>query len=70
MFAHHAYCLDRAADARADADAALLDNVRDRWLRSEASWRAMAGRAADIEETRARVAAGKAALAQQVQPLL
>lgn len=61
MLAHHAYCLDRAAAARADANAATLDNVRDRWLRSEQSWRQMASRAADNEDMRAKIIADKAA---------
>ena len=38
--------IQRAAEARADADAAVLDNVRDRCLRAEAAWKAMADRAA------------------------
>ncbi len=61
MLAHHAYCLDRAAAAGADAKAATLDNVRDRWLRSEQSWRQMASRAADNEEMRAEIIAEKIA---------
>jgi len=61
MLGHHAYCLDRAADACADAKAATLDNVRDRWLRSEQSWRQMASRAADSDDMRAKIIADKVA---------
>jgi hypothetical protein len=61
MLGHHAYCLDRAADARADAKAATLGNVRDRWLRCEQSWRQMASRAADSDDMRARIVADKVA---------
>ena len=35
----------RAEQARAEADAATLDNVRDRCLRAEAAWMEMAMRA-------------------------
>jgi excinuclease UvrABC helicase subunit UvrB len=51
----------RAADARADADAATLDNVRERCLRAEAAWIAMADRAARNEAMRATLLAKKAA---------
>lgn len=51
----------RAAEARADADAAILDNVRDRCLRAEAAWQAMAERAARTERMRATLEAHKAA---------
>ncbi len=51
----------RAAEARADADAATLDNVRDRCLRAEAAWTAMAERAARNETMRATLLAKKAA---------
>ena len=64
------FYVDRAAEARRDADAATLDNVRDRCLRSEAAWAEMAARAARTEKMRvksdaikiaARVAEGQAA---------
>jgi hypothetical protein len=42
----------RAEQARADADAATLDNVRDRCLRSEAAWSLLAERAAKTEQKR------------------
>ncbi|HKC02806.1 MAG TPA: hypothetical protein VKC17_05830 [Sphingomicrobium sp.] len=51
----------RAAEARADADAATLENVRDRCLRAEAAWIAMAERAARNEIMRATLLAKKAA---------
>lgn len=37
--------LERAAEARAAAASTLLQNVRDRCLRSEAAWMEMAARA-------------------------
>ena len=55
--------LARAAEARAAADAALLDNVRDRCLRSEAAWSEMAARAERTENLRAAKDAEKAELA-------
>jgi hypothetical protein len=51
----------RAAEARADADAAILANVRERCLRAEAAWKAMADRAARTENMRASLEAHKAA---------
>jgi hypothetical protein len=51
----------RAAQARADADAATLENVRDRCLRAEAAWTAMAERAARNETMRATLLEKKAA---------
>ena len=54
----HAFYLERAAEARATAAAATLDNVRDRWLQSEASWAGMAERSARTDKLRA-VAAHK-----------
>jgi hypothetical protein len=47
------FYLDRAAQAKADADAATLDNVRDRCLRAEDAWNRMAERAARTEQMRA-----------------
>ncbi len=55
--------LARAAEARAAADAALLDNVRDRCLRSEAAWSEMAARAERTEKLRAAKEAEKAEMA-------
>jgi hypothetical protein len=53
--------LARAEEARAEADAATLDNVRQRCLRSEAAWRDMAERAAKTEKMRSDQEAAKAA---------
>jgi hypothetical protein len=55
--------LARAAAARADADAATLDNVRERCLRSEAAWKEMADRAERTERMRATLLSEKAAAA-------
>jgi hypothetical protein len=55
--------LQRAAEARADADRAELDNVRDRCLRAEAAWLVMAERADRTERLRAAHEAAKAAAA-------
>ncbi len=54
MLAQYEFYLERAAEARAVAAAATLDNVRDRWLQSEASWTAMAARSKRSEEMRAK----------------
>lgn|GEM_PF-821789 len=43
-----------AATARVDAEAATLDNVRDRCLRAEAAWIAMAERQERVENARAQ----------------
>ena len=53
--------LQRAAEARTQADEATLDNVRERCLRSEAAWIAMADRAERNEKMRETLAAQKAA---------
>ena len=56
------FYLARAADARREAEAATLANVRDRCLRSEAAWSGMAARAEKGEKMRAKAEAEKAAL--------
>ena len=56
-------CLDRAAVARAEAEAATLPNVRDRCLRAEAAWTEMADRAERTERMRAKLVEEKAAAA-------
>ena len=53
----------RAAEARADAEAASLENVRQRCLRAAAAWEDMADRAARTDRMRARQDAEKAAAA-------
>lgn len=59
----------RAREAAAEADRATLSNVKERALRSAATWRTMADKALKIEEDRARAdidrAARKAEEAQQ-----
>jgi hypothetical protein len=52
----------RAEQARAEADVATLENVRDRCLRAEAAWMEMAARADRTEKMRVDQAAAKAAL--------
>jgi hypothetical protein len=47
------FCEARAKEAGDEADKASLDNVRDRALRSQAAWHAMATRASDIAKARA-----------------
>jgi hypothetical protein len=44
---------ENAAKARADAESATLDNVRDRCLRAEAAWTAMADRQHRVDAARA-----------------
>jgi hypothetical protein len=46
------FYISRAEEARTGADEALLDNVRDRWLRAEAAWNEMAERAGRTEHAR------------------
>ena len=50
----------RAQQARADADAATLEHVRDRCLRSEAAWSALAEKAERTERMREADAKRKA----------
>lgn len=50
---------DRLEEARLAADSATLANVRDRWLRSEASWSVLAARSAHREQAHARMLADK-----------
>lgn len=61
MAAQLEFYLERAAEARAVAGAATLDNVRDRWLRSAASWTEMAARSERGERMRAKLLAEKKA---------
>jgi len=64
MSAQHEFYATRAAEARRDADAATLDNVRDRCLRAEAAWQEMADRALRGDNMRAKLAAEKQAAAE------
>ena len=52
----------RAAEARADAEAATLDHVRQRCQRSEAAWSALAAKAERSERMREAEAKRKAEL--------
>lgn len=60
--------LARAAEARAQAEAATLDNVRERCLRAEAAWNAMAERAERTEAMRATLLADKAKVTAAAEP--
>ena len=55
-------CRSRAAEARNEADATTLDNVKQRFLRAESAWTAMATRAERVEEQRAARDAEKSAI--------
>ena len=55
------YYRERAADCGREAEAATLDNVRERCLRAQAAWLAMANRIGRSEAFRAQAAATKAA---------
>ena len=63
MSAQHDFYLARAAEAKAAADTATLDNVRERSRRSEAAWTAMADRAHRGEKMREKLSGEKAAAA-------
>jgi len=54
------FFLTRAAQARADAEAATLAHVRERCLRSEAAWTALADRAERSERLKEAEAERKA----------
>jgi hypothetical protein len=56
------FVLARAAQARAEAEAATLDHVRERCRRSEAAWTALAERAERSEQLKAAEAIRKAAV--------
>ena len=58
--------IQRAAEARSDADKAELANVRDRCLRAEAAWLVMAERAERTEKLRASHEAAKLAAAEEL----
>ncbi len=61
MSAQHEFYLARAAEARAAAEAATLENVRARCRRSEAAWTEMAERVERGERMREKLIAEKAA---------
>ena len=58
------FFLARAEQARAEADAATLDHVRERCRRSEAAWTALADRAERSERLREAEALRKAQVAE------
>ena len=64
MSTHHEFYLERAAEARRDAQATPLQNVRERCLRAAEAWDAMADRAERSERHREADAARKAAVAE------
>ncbi|RXZ65293.1 hypothetical protein [Pelagerythrobacter rhizovicinus] len=55
----------RAKESAAEAEAAVLDNVRERARRSEATWRALADQARAVAEERVKVEQQKAARREQ-----
>lgn len=61
MSTQHEFYLARAAEARADAAKAKLDNVRQRSLRAEAAWMTMAARAERSDRLRSEAEAKKEA---------
>jgi hypothetical protein len=60
MSAQHEFYLERAAAAQVSAEAATLDNVRDRWLLAEAAWMEMAARSERNQRMRAQLIEDKA----------
>ena len=58
---------ERAESAAAAAQEAKLDNVRDRELRSEKTWRALAEQARNAAEERAKAAEVRAAQRAEVE---
>jgi hypothetical protein len=54
------FFLARVAQARAEAEAATLDHVRERCRRSQAAWQALADKAARSEKMREAEAKRKA----------
>lgn len=67
MSATSDFYLARAAQSQREADETTLDNVRDRCLRAESAWRAMADRLLRSETERQRQAADKAAEATRLE---
>lgn len=60
MSAQRDFYLERAAEARAGAAAATLDNVRRRWLLAATTWTEMAARKARGEKVQKELIAKKA----------
>ncbi|MET0269635.1 MAG: hypothetical protein ABW173_04315 [Sphingomonas sp.] len=61
------FYLARADECARDADAAVLDNVRDRCRRSEAAWRSMADRLIRSDTMRETLANEKAQRVEAAQ---
>lgn len=61
--------LQRAAEARTEADKAMLANVRERCLRAADAWAQMAERAERTERLRESHEAAKAAAALAAEPV-
>ena len=55
MFQSYDFLIARANDAASEAQDAVLDNVKQRALRSEKMWRALAARTRKIERQREKV---------------
>lgn len=68
MSTQQQFYLARADEAGASAGAATLDNVRDRWLLSQAAWIEMAARSGRCEKLRAKLIADKAAARAALHP--
>jgi hypothetical protein len=64
MSSNHDFYVARAAEARAAAEAATLENVRARCRRSEAAWTEMAERVQRGERMRDKLLAEKAEAGQ------
>jgi hypothetical protein len=62
MSSQHDFFVTRAAQSRDEAEAAVLDNVRERCLRAAAAWDGMAARAERTDKARAKTASEKALL--------
>lgn len=60
MSATSDFYLARAAESALQAETTKLSNVRDRWLRAETAWRAMADKVVKSETERAELAREKA----------
>jgi hypothetical protein len=67
ILAQYEFYRERAAEARAGALTATLHNVRDRWLKSEATWTEMADRSERSEKFAAEKAGERAALKAAAQ---
>ena len=69
MSATSDFYLARADESARDAAKSDLSNVRERFLRAESAWRAMADRLVRTESGRERQAAAKAALSDDMNDM-